>query len=694
MGRFVVGVDVGGTFTDGVVLDVESGRFWRVKVLTCVEDPSVGVVECVRELLAQCGASPIDVLYVAHATTIGSNLLLGQCKLEIPRVLVVTTRGFRDVIRIGRQARPELYSLCFRKPRLPVDNNCIVEVRERTLADGKVLEEPSEEDLAKIIETVRKIEPSSIAVCFLNSYVNPSNELKVKQYLQERVKVPVVASSEVVKICKEYERFCTAIVNAILIPVLSRYLSRLREGLRSMGLISDVFLVASYGGLVDIDRAISLPVQIIESGPAAGAVACAEVASVMGESKVLGFDMGGTTAKFATIIGGSPILTEEYEVGGRVHMGRRIKGTGIPIAVPMIDLVEISAGGGTIISVDEAGLLKVGPLSAGADPGPACYGRGGTEPTITDAHLIIGRLGTRLLKGRFVLDSDAARRAMREKVCEITNMEVEEAALGAIRIINSYMARGMKIAVLERGLDPQDFVMVAYGGAGPLHACELADELGICKVVVPPAAGVFTALGMTLMKFVLKEEHPVYKMLDEVDVEELKTTARRLSEKLLDYARTRLSNTADVVIDVEVYMRYLNQDQELSIRLEQQDDANSLLEKYRLRYSQLYGYVLEKVPVELTRLVVTLRLKLAKLSLKVDIPRSCRKVPDDVVIEERNVFTESGWVRAKVYDRDRLVPGYEIEGPAVIEDYDTTVYVPEGWTCLTASERFLILMRQ
>ena len=685
--RYVVGVDVGGTFTDGVVLDVESGRFWRIKVLTTVEDPSVGVVECVKALLNASCVGLEDVLYISHASTIGSNLLLGQEKLELPKVMMIVTKGFRDVIFIGRQCRPEVYSLCFRKPKPPVNYEDIVEVDERVNAKGEVVQEVSDKELEDIVNKVRQANPDVICVCFLNSYINPHNEVKVKKFIEERLGTPVVASSEVVKICKEYERFSTALVNAVLIPVVAKYIHKLCRAFEKTRL----FIVASYGGLIDVEHAVKLPVLLIESGPAAGAVACSEVAKLAGLAKAVGFDMGGTTAKFSTIVDGKPFLTDEYEVGGRVHMGRRVRGTGLPVAISMIDLVEVSAGGGTIVWVDEYGALRVGPQSAGADPGPACYGKGGTRPTITDAHVVIGRIGRALLKGEFPLRKDLAVEAFRKHVLEHANLTLEEAAYGAVKLINTHMARGMKIAILERGLDPREFTIVAYGGAGPLHACELAQELNIRRVLIPPAAGVFTALGMTLAPFTLRDEVSIYKTVDEVDIELVKTTAQIVKDKLLKYVRENIGKVDNIIYEFTLGMRYINQDQELHIDFKVEDNKMNIVRKFEERYRLMYGHVLTKVPIEVTRLTVTVRVKLADINLRVEVPREVKKPHENSIIEEREVYTGTTWVKVKVFDRDKLSPGDFVEGPAIVEDYDTTVYIPEGWSCRCAYGNFLLI---
>ncbi len=401
----VVAVDVGGTFTDFVILR-NDGTIYSIKVLSTPRSPEVAVLEGLRRI-----REPISE--VLHATTIGTNTLLGQVGLEIPpKVALFTTKGFRDIVEIGRQNRPRLYDLFFDKPRPLVPRELRFEVEERVLADGTVAKQVDPREVEEYAVKARSMGVVSVAVSYLHSYINPANEEVTGDVLRKYFKY-VSLSSKIAPEPREYERTSTTVVNAALMPIVSEYIARFSEGLKELG-ISKFYIMSSAGGLVDANEAVERPVQLIESGPpAAGAVAAAEFSKLIGVENVIGFDMGGTTAKASSILRHEPEVTTEYEVGGEVHHGRLVKGSGYPVRFPFIDLAEVSSGGGTIIWRDEAGALRVGPISAGgADPGgPICYGRGGgKEPTLTDANVVLGRIGDYLLGGEMRLDRDAALR--------------------------------------------------------------------------------------------------------------------------------------------------------------------------------------------------------------------------------------------------------------------------------------------
>jgi N-methylhydantoinase A len=426
----VVAVDVGGTFTDFVVVD-EHGNIRALKLLSTPRAPEKAVIE---------GLEGLSFREVVHATTIATNALLGQAGLELPRVALFTTRGFRDVIEIGRQNRPRLYDLYFEKPRQLVPRELRFEVDERTLPSGEVVKrvDPGEvEGLAKLAKPKGVM---SVAVAFLHSYINPENELVAGRVLGKIFEY-VTLSHEVAPEPREYERTSTAVVNAALMPIVSSYLKSLEEYVKSRS--AQIYVMSSSGGLVSVEEARRRPVQIIESGPAGGAIAAAELARLLGLERVISLDMGGTTAKASTILGYEVQITTEYEVGGEVHHGRVVKGSGYPVRYPFVDLSEVSAGGGTIIWRDEAGALRVGPLSAGADPGPVCYGRGGRDPTITDANLVLGRLPDALLGGSMPLDKKGALKAL-ERLGD-----PYEVAEEAVEMINLIMPEGSGLSPLR-----------------------------------------------------------------------------------------------------------------------------------------------------------------------------------------------------------------------------------------------------
>ncbi|MEM4424242.1 hydantoinase/oxoprolinase family protein [Pyrobaculum sp.] len=632
----LVGVDVGGTFTDFVFLD-ERGEVKTLKILSTPREPEKAVIE---------GLSAVKFSEVLHASTIGTNALLGQMGLEVPRVAFFTTRGFRDVVEIGRQNRPRLYDLFFQKPRPLAPRELRFEVDERTLPDGRV---EKAVDLGEVAELARKAKAAgavSVAVGFLHSYANPSNEVVAAKLLREYFEY-VTASYEVAWEPREYERFSTALVNAALMPLVGRYLAKLQSYVESRG--GKMYVMASSGGLVTVEEAAKRPVQLVESGPAAGVIAAAELAKLLGEGRVISFDMGGTTAKAGTVVDFQPSITTEYEVGGESHRGRVIKGSGYPVRFPFVDLAEVSAGGGTIIWRDAGGALRVGPLSAGADPGPVCYGRGGVDPTVTDANLALGRIPETLAGGRMRLDAEAAKRALAKLGDPV------DVASSALRLINLEMARAIRLVTVERGLDPSSFVLMAFGGAGPQHATEVAEEIGISRVLIPPMPGVFTSLGMLMadFKFEARMAYP----------RDLAKGFAELEEKLSQHRPDYFLRYADV--------RYKGQGWELTVSLGADVSYEAVKRAFEEKHTATYGFKLDR-DIE----VVTIRVFAVVKRAKPRLPEPPTKGNPSVA--EKEVYF-NGWVKAAVYNRAELPLGYKIRGPAlIVEDYSTTV-IPPRW---------------
>lgn len=632
----IVGVDVGGTFTDFVAVD-ENGNITTLKILSTPREPERAVMD---------GLSSLEFGEVLHASTIGTNALLGQVGLELPRVALFTTKGFRDVIEIGRQNRPKLYDLFFNKPRQLVPRELRFEVEERTLADGTVERAVEPAEIEALAARARSMGAVSAAVAFLHSYANPSNEEVAAKTLRKYFEY-VTASHEVAQEPREYERFSTAVVNAALMPLVGRYLARLREFVEERG--GSLYVMASSGGLVTVEEAARRPVQLVESGPAAGVIAAAELARLMGEANVISFDMGGTTAKAGTIVGFEPSITTEYEVGGESHRGRLVKGSGYPVRFPFVDLAEVSAGGGTIVWRDAGGALRVGPLSAGADPGPVCYGRGGASPTITDANLALGRIPETLAGGSLRLDVKAAVKALAELGDPI------DVSAAAVKLVNVEMARAIRLVTVERGLDPAGFALMAFGGAGPQHAAEVAEEMGISRVIIPPMPGVFTSLGMLMadFKFEARSAYP----------REIEEGFKRLEAELSRYKPDYFVRYADV--------RYAGQGWELTVPVGPNASLEAVRRAFEEKHRATYGFVLDK-PVE----VVTIRVFAVVKRQKPRVPE-----PPEVgspSVAEKEVFFD-GWVKAAVYRRSELPLGYKARGPAlIVEDYSTTV-VPPRW---------------
>ena len=684
-----IAVDVGGTFTDVVGVDEGSGEVIRLKVLTTPRDPSEGVIagiskaiEVLRRVRGEGDGVRVDV--VVHATTIGTNTFLGQVGLDVPKVGLITTEGFRDLLEIGRQRRPELYNVFFEKPKPLVPRRLRLTIPERVGPGGQVitpLDEGKVRDAAKVF---REEGVESVAICFLHSYANPAHEARAKEILVEELPGKyVVASHEVDPEYREFERLSTTVVNAALMPVLTKYFAKLDAELRRFGVSGDRLLIMkSDGGFAKPSEAGRVPASTIESGPAAGVIAAAHLAKELGIRNVLSFDMGGTTAKISTIVNGVPEVTEEFEVGGVVHKGRLIKGSGYVVRYPHIDLVEVSAGGGTIAWVDEAGHLRVGPYSAGSDPGPACYGRGGTEPTVTDANLILGRLGEALAGGEVMVRKDLAVKAFEERICGPADLGLEEAAHGVIRLANTEMGRAIRIATVEKGYDPREFTLIAFGGAGPMHACELAEELGVTKVVIPQAPGVFSALGLLLADYRHEFKASVLRSTTELSDGELEEIYASLEAKALETLSREGVSKDDVVMVRYADLRYVKQSYELSVEAPRpipEGGVAKLREAFDRRHEEIYGYSMSD-EVMVVKVRVTAVGKVRKPSLRV-VKEAMGGGGDALVGTREAFFGRTGWVEAKVFRRAALPPGSVIAGPAMIEEYDSVTVVPPGWAC-------------
>lgn len=641
MGEITVSVDIGGTFTDIIVQkdDTIAGFY---KVPTTPRQPEIGVANGLSDNL---GNETISEL--VHATTIGTNALLGQYGLEIPTIALVTTMGFRDVIEIGRQNRSKLYDLFFQRPRSIVSRDNRFEVKERTTSQGKILEAPDLKSLPDIIQEIKNRKASSVAVSFINSYLNSSNEEEVYKRLSEHFKYMSV-SSRIAPEQREYERTSTTVVNAALMPIVSRYVRNLEEKLKDFG-DPELSIMASSGGLISTDEVYSRPVQIVESGPAAGVIAAFEVSKLLGLGNVISFDMGGTTAKAGTIVDGEVSITSEYEVGGESHYGRITKGSGYPVRFPFVDLSEVSAGGGTIIWKDKAGAVKIGPISSGADPGPICYGKGGTEPTITDANAALGIIGNHLLGGKMALDVEASVKGLSKLG------DPYDIAESALNLADLEMARAIRIVTVERGLDPADFTMMAFGGAGPQHAARIADELGVNKVVIPSRPGLFSALGILYSdwKFEARSSFP------DDPVQEFTGLETRLRK---EHRNVEFLRYADC--------RYKGQGSELTVPVK--NTARFEIEKlFKQLHQSTFGFSLNR-EVEIVTIRVFALILRSKPKLKSDQKPGDGHSTRSAVISGRQITLDA-------YERPSLEIGRKVSGPCAIDDYDSTTFVPEGW---------------
>ncbi len=667
-GRLQVGVDVGGTFTDVVALGPAGLQVYK---LPTSGDPS----EAVLEGLAKVGGRAKHAASIAHATTLATNALLTRAGLA--RTALITNTGFRDVLEIGRQRRPEPYDMATRRPPPLVRRRDRLTVLCRVRADRSIAEPLDEKGGRAVARAIVARGFESVAICFLNSYVNPAHERRMRSVLRrEGYEGHISVSSEVDRAYREYERTSTTVVNACLAPLMAGYLSRLTASLRRAGIRASVNVMSSDGGMGTVASAVSRPVSVIESGPAAGVVASCRLARELALEKVITLDMGGTTAKAGAVIGGEAQLTEEFEAAGRTHSGRSITGSGYPVRGRFVDLAEVSAGGGTIVWADEARRLVVGPRSAGSLPGPACYGRGGAEPTVTDANLLAGRVSSKgLLGGTMPLYPRLSRRAFAKASSSVGATEAE-LTRRVIRLANDQMSRAISIVSLERGRDPRDSVLVAFGGAGPAHACDIAESLGIRSIVVPAHAGLFSAYGLLAgdasRTYVFPVMRPARALKARFGAFEARIL-KELHEEGLDASRFRRS----------VELRYEGQSHELLLPYA---GDPSLARSFHERHRELYGYssddAVEAVNARVTAVIGMSNAPLPSYPARAATTGRGRS-------ERRTAWVGGKTQVVPVYQREGLSKGRSGEGPCIIEEYDATLVVNPswGWTAETYGTR-------
>jgi N-methylhydantoinase A len=676
-----IAVDIGGTFTDLVAID-ENAKLHALKIRSTPKAPEHAFIHIVERFLSESQLWPSVVEQIIHVGTIGSNLLLGQLGMKIPTTALITTKGFRDVLEIGRQNRSELYNVFFQRPRPIIARKLRFEVEERTGSDGTILTQVNEQGITNLSEQLRQLHVESIAISFLNSYLNPENELRTKDFL-EGISEFICTSSEIDPEHREYERTSTTVVNAVLSPLVSKYLDYALAKFREIGVTAPIQLLSSSGGLVNLDVARSKPIVAVESGPAAGVVGAAEIARILGHRNILSLDMGGTTAKAGCIVEFTPLVVPELEVGGEVHAGRAVKGSGYPVRYPSLDLAEVSAGGGTIIWADEIGTLKVGPISAGADPGPACYSMGGKQPTITDANLVLGRLSSDLLGKDLRLDPDLASQSI-QTVAQKVGMDVVETAAASIRLANLHMAKAVDIVSLERGYDPRKFSLIAFGGAGPMHAAEIAQEVGVSSLIIPPYPGLFSALGMMMTDMKYASVRGMLRRLDETSDDFFEKVWGTMAAEALGSLKRDGTIPGRIVRSVDV--RYFGQGYEIEIEVPSEFNRTYLTQAFESKHESIYGYRQTGEPLEVT----ALRLMVISSTLKPTLQSLSPSVKEEKPEARRKVWFLDDWRDTPIHWRKNLGP-HAIDGPLIVEEYDSTVVVPPNWRLRGSENNWLIL---
>ena len=689
-GRYRIGVDIGGTFTDGTLVDSTSGRVTTSKVLSTPYDPASGFISAVQKLLdLNDSVKPEAVEHVVHATTVATNAIIEG---KTAKTAFVTTEGFRDMLEIARQIRPSLYDLQFEKPAPLVPRQLCFEVPERLDAKGQVVTPLDEAALDEVVDRIAESGVEAVAVCLLHSYRNGDHEQRIGKAIAAKLPNVIISlSSEVVPEFREYLRASTTVINSSVAPIVRTYLASISEKLHALNITSELLVMQSSGGVYPAAVASENPVFMVESGPAAGAVAAASLGTALGYPNVISFDMGGTTAKASLIRNGQPNITKDYSVGGSAQNGTGAFGgaSGYPIRTPVVDLVEIGAGGGSIAWVDSGGALRVGPQSAGADPGPVCYGLGGVQPTITDANLVLGRLDPAYFAGgEMSLNLDAAREAIRTLCAEPLGLSVEEAAHGIVEIANTAMVNALRLVSVQRGHDPRDFMLVGFGGAGPAHAVRLAEQAGIPRVLIPQGPGTASALGLLVTDVRMEGSSTLIIRSDEIEHSRIASEFDRLEAAGREAHSVAASASGTPLFERTIEMRYWGQSFELSVPAPSSstiDQAwmNELTESFHDAHEMAYGFRAKDEPVELVNLRLTTIGKIVRPQM-----RKLKSIGTDVFVAfkgERPVYFaensgEKGVVQTPVYDRSKLPAGAVFEGPAIIEEPDCTTVIHPAWT--------------
>ncbi|WP_165789425.1 hydantoinase/oxoprolinase family protein [Billgrantia endophytica] len=688
-----LGVDIGGTFTD-IVMIGETGEVFSKKLLSTPRDYSEAIENGCRELMAEIGVSAAQIREFVHATTVATNTIIER---KGARVALVTTEGFRDVLEIARFRTPKLYDIDYRKPDPLVPRDRRFEVGERIGADGAVVTPLDEGGFEALAQAIEASQAESVAITLINAHVNAEHEQRIARFLRQRLpELVVTASSDLVPQIGEYERTSTTVVNAYLRPIVTRYVESLQRRLEAIGIGAPLMIMQSSGGIAPGHLVKDQPITIIESGPAAGVLGGARLASHLGLGDLLVFDMGGTTAKATLADNGTYSVSPETEVGGEPVLGTRmIRGAGYPVQVPTIDIAEVGAGGGSLASVDSAGGIRVGPRSAGSEPGPVAYGRGGTQPTVTDANLMLGYLNPQaLVGGDLELDHEGTRRAFERLASELSVAETE-AAYGVHLIANATMLRALRGVSSEKGRDPSQFTLMAIGGNGPVHACSLAESAAVERIVIPPVAGLYSALGMLFADVEHQLLHAFYRRRDETGAAELQAAI----DELLSRGAALLSRQGFAAdkqeLRIEIDIKYAGQTSPLTVPLASACiDAAALAkldDDFHALHAETFGYASPNEPLQF----VAVKAVCHGIPEHPRMPERCRRGNERSLgaSVRRAYFGDAGWHDTPVITRTELAEGPR-QGPLIVEEYDTTCVIRPGWVasldswnCLHATRR-------
>lgn len=661
-----VATDIGGTFTDLVAVDAQ-GKTILTKSHTTPPNFEEGVIDVIKK----SGIRPEEIEDFIHGTTTIINALTER---KGAKTALITTKGFRDVLEIARCNRPDLFNMVFAKPRPFIPRYLRKEVTERVAYDGTVLTPLVEEDIKAAVEYFRKEGVEAIAVCYINSYANDAHEKRTVEVIKELwPEVFVTSSIEVTKEWREYERTSTIALNSHVMPVASSYVDHLDSRLKEIGCHAKEYIMQSNGGTTTFEQAKQTPINMVESGPVAGVYGSAIIGKIIGENNIIAFDVGGTTAKCSLIDQGEVKVTTEYRIE------RTESYAGYPIMAPVVDIVEIGNGGGSIAWIDEAGSLKVGPQSAGALPGPVAYGIGGTEPTTTDACLVTGRLSAKNFDNE--VDMENVKRAIQEKVGDAFGMNVEDAAMSILRVAEANMYNALKLISVRRGYDPRDFTMVAFGGGGPMHCAYLAKELNIRKVVVPIAAPVFSAWGMLMTDVRHDYIQTNIRRMNEVKAEELNSMWESLVAQADEQFAREGIGKENVVYSFIADMRYMGQEHTVKVKVPPlpwtEETKEEIINRFHDTHEHFYTFRLPDTPTEIVNLHLVAYGRLTKPELAEIAPHE-GDVKEAVKEVRKVYFTDDGWMDTPIYDREALGSGVVLEGPVIVEEAAASTVVAKG----------------
>ena len=678
----MIGVDVGGTFTDFSVFNRETGELFNYKDSSTPSDPSKAIVKGVEDVLEIKKAGAPEVSYLAHGTTVGTNALIEKkgCRLGL-----ITTKGFKDLMEIGTQRRPSLYNLHAQKPYPLVPSGLNCTVTERIRYDGTIETPLDEEEAREVVRYLRAQNVKAIAVCTLFSFINPVHEERIDEIIKEEFPdVYVTLSSHLAPEFREFSRMSTTVMNAYLGPIMKTYVNNFRESIANLGITVEPYVTQSNGSIISIRETIDCPIKTALSGPSAGVIAASYIGKQCGADKVITFDMGGTSADISLIEHYTPQVSNERMVEG------------YPARIPMINIITIGAGGGSIAAIDDGGALKVGPKSAGATPGPACYMRGGENPCVTDANIVLGKLNReKILGGRMDVNVNLAKKAIREKICEKSDLDEDRAANGIITVVNSNMVRAIRSVSVEKGYDVREFSLMAFGGAGPLHACEVASQLGMHEVIIPPHPGTLCSLGLLLAdtRFDLSRTRILDGIAENLSkVNEQFAAMIRQGGDLLDKEGVPQERR---VFEFAIDMRYQRQNFEISIPVSggdmNENTLNDAIRDFHAEHLRSYGYSKEDAIVQFVSYRVSAIGIIDKPRLSAEALHHNAELPRPLEIRKVLFQNATEYVDTPVYNRDDFVPGQEIPGPCICEQMDTTLVVPADWTVRVDGYRNLLI---